>query len=107
MYSPLGWRPEPAFGGSIDRTIPAHCSENKNSHKQLFVKFRRLLQPGIGREVVLNPKLSTGFFQKRLDGRSGRDGLRDVEFRGRDSIELPLLRIMIKIAAQQNRAGFR
>src|SRR5712692_11690476 len=75
--------------------------------RSLFVKFRRLLELGIAREVVLNPKLSASFLQEGLDGGSGCDGLLDVEFRGRDPIQLPLLRIMIEIAAQQNWASFR
>ena len=37
----------------------------------LLVKLRRLLQLGIRREIVLNPQLRPGCFQKLFDGRSG------------------------------------
>ena len=75
--------------------------------RDLFVKRRRLPELRIGREVVLNPKLSLHVLQKCLEGCSGRDGLCGVEFSRRDPIQLPLLRIMIEIATEHNRAGFR
>src|SRR5438552_17825459 len=54
-----------------------------------FVKARRLLEPGVGDEVVLNPQLGAGILQKCIDGGSGRRGLGRVEFGRRDAMELP------------------
>src|SRR5208282_3474159 len=67
----------------------------------------RLFELGIPDQIVLNPKLSVGLLQKRFDGDAGRDGLVRIEFGGGDKLALPLLRVMIQIAAEHYWPGLR
>jgi hypothetical protein len=56
---------------------------------------------------MLNPELSASLLQERLDCRPGCDGLLDVVFGRGDPIQVPLLRIVIEIATQNDSPGLK
>src|ERR1700692_4207351 len=71
----------------------------------LLVKIGRLFQFRIPHEIMLDPKLRAGSGEECFNAGTRSDGLGCVEFRGRDAAELSLFRVVVQIAAEQNRPG--
>ena len=73
----------------------------------LFVKFGGLAKRAHGVEVMLNPELGTGLLQEGFDHGARGEGLLRVVFGGGNKIRFALFGIVIEVAAQDDRAGFR
>src|SRR6266699_5714451 len=78
-------------------------SRGESPTPELFVVSGSLFQFRVSCEIVLNPQLRTSFLQESLDGLAGRGGLLPVEIRCRNMVLRAFLRIMIKVAGEQDR----
>src|SRR5439155_1769555 len=73
--------------GNLDKSAPRgrgtrtrQVAQGLREKCDLVIIRRRLLEFGVGREVVLDPKLGAGLLQESIDRRPGSGSLLHVEF---------------------------